>query len=304
MHFQLIRRGTATVLAALALNALTGCAATVQTSAPPPTTTSQVAPVARDGEFGGLERRFNARLGVYAIDTGTGKQLAYHADDRFAYASTFKALAAGAVLRKNTIAELDQVVPYAKTDLVANSPITEQHAGTGMTLRALADAAVRYSDNTAGNLLLHELGGPSGFTKAMRDIGDNTLQSDRFETQLNEAVPGDIRDTSTPRALATSLRTFTIGDALPEDKRAILVEMLRKNTTGGKLIRAATPAGWVVGDKTGAGQYGTRNNIAVVWPPDRAPIVIAVLSSRPASGDAYDDALIAEAAKVVFSGLG
>lgn len=304
MPIQFIRRGTATALAALALTTPAGCAPAVETSAPAATVTSQGGPVVRDREFGELERRFDARLGVYAMDTGTGRQIAHHADDRFAYASTFKALAAGAVLRANTVAELDQVIPYGKDDLVAYSPITEQHTGTGMTLRALSDAAVRHSDNTAGNLLLHELGGPGGFTEAMRDIGDNTLHADRFETELNEAVPGDIRDTSTPRALATSLRTLAIGDALPEDKRAILVEMLRGNTTGAKLIRAGTPTGWVVGDKTGSGKYGTRNDIAVIWPPGRAPIVLAVLSSRAASDDTYDDALIAEAAKVAISGFG
>ncbi|MDQ3404432.1 MAG: class A beta-lactamase [Actinomycetota bacterium] len=298
MPIQSFRRGAAIAVAALTLAA---CAPTVDTAAP--ATTSTTSPVVHDTEFGALERTFDARLGVYAIDTGTGKQVEYRPDDRFAFASTFKALAAGAVLRANTVAELEEVVPFEKTDLVPNSPIATQHVGTGMTLRAACDAAIRYSDNTAGNLLLKELGGPNGFTAAMRDIGDRTLRSDRFEIELNEAVPGDPRDTSTPRALATSLRTLTLGDAMPENKRTILIDMLRANTTGAELIRAGTPAGWVVGDKTGGGKYGTRNDIAVIWPPNRAPIVLAILSSRTTSDATYDEALIAEATKVTIGGL-
>ena len=255
----------------------------------------------RDDEFRRLEERFDARLGVYAIDTGTVRTAQYRADERFAYASTFKALAAAEVLDETTDAELDRVVRYSAHDLVTYSPITEQHVADGMTLRAIADAAVRYSDNTAGNLLLRQLGGPQKFEKELREVGDKVTDPARYETALNEARPGDRRDTSTARALAQDLRAYAVGDALESADRDILNGWLRGNTTGGELIRAGVPDGWVVGDKTGAGGYGTRNDIAVIWPPDRAPIVLAVLSSRDEKDADYDNALIARATEVVIA---
>ncbi|SCL56435.1 beta-lactamase class A [Micromonospora citrea] len=256
----------------------------------------------REHEFRQLEKRFDARLGVYAIDTGSGRTVEYRADERFAYASTFKALAAAEILDETTDAELDRVVRYSADDLVTYSPITERHVATGMTLRAIADAAVRYSDNTAANLMLRHLGGPQKFEKELREVGDKVTDPARYETELNEARPGDRRDTSTARALAESLRAYAVGDALEPADRDILNGWLRGNTTGGELIRAGVPDGWVVGDKTGAGGYGTRNDIAVIWPPDRAPIVLAVLSSRDEKDASYDNALIAEATKAVLAG--
>lgn len=248
---------------------------------------------------------YDARLGVYAVDTGTGTGAAveHRADERFAYASTFKALAAAAVLDQTTPAQLDRVVPYTVTDLVTHSPITEQHAGPSMTLRDLADAPVRHSDNTAANLLLRELGGPAGFEAALRAVGDQVTDPERVEPDLDEAVPGDVRDTSSPRALATSLRAYALGDVLAEDDRAALTGWLRGGTTGDALIRAGVPAGWVVGDKTGAGGYGTRNDIAVLWPPDGDPVVLAVLSDRSEPDGEHDDALVADATRVAVDAL-
>ncbi|MFI7069833.1 class A beta-lactamase [Micromonospora sediminicola] len=268
-----------------------------------PVTATASAAADRDRAFRQLEETFDARLGVYAIDTGTGTTVGYRADERFAYASTFKALAAAEVLDETTDAELDRVVRYSADDLVTYSPITEKHVAEGMTLRALADAAVRYSDNTAGNLLLRRLGGPQRFEKELRGVGDKVTAPARYETALNEARPGDRRDTSTARALAQDLRAYAVGDSLDPADRDILNGWLQGNTTGGELIRAGVPDGWVVGDKTGSGGYGTRNDIAVVWPPDRAPIVLAVLSSRDQKDADYDNALIARAAEVAIAVL-
>ena len=252
-------------------------------------------------KFMQLEKKFDARLGVYAIDTSTNRTVVYRPDERFAYTSTYKAVAAGLVLQQNSIGKLDEVITYTKDDLVTYSPITEQHVDTGMTLREICDAAIRYSDNTAGNLLLQKLGGPNGFKKALRQIGDNVTEPDRFETDLNSAIPGDIRDTSTARALATNLKAFTVDDVLPNGKRAILTDWMRGNTTGDELIRAAVPKGWEVGDKTGAGDYGTRNDIAIVWPPNRDPIIIAILSTRDTKNATYNNDLIAKTAKVALN---
>ncbi|MET8463575.1 class A beta-lactamase [Micromonospora zamorensis] len=297
----------ATVAATAAL-ALAACSPPEAPTASPPASPSEPvaatssAPVAAAG-LARIEAEFDVRLGVYAVDTGTGRTVEHRADERFAYASTFKALAAAALLDVTSPAELREVVPYTRADLVTHSPITERHAGRGMSLHDLADAAVRYSDNTAANLLLRRLGGPSGFERALRDLGDRVTDPERIETDLNEAAPGDPRDTSTPRALATDLRAYVLGDALSAEDRAVLTTWLRGNTTGDKLIRAGVPAGWQVGDKTGAGGYGTRNDIAVVWPPDGAPIVLAILSTRDEKDAPYDDRLIARAATVTVEAL-
>ncbi|WP_422740736.1 class A beta-lactamase [Micromonospora sp. WMMD729] len=294
------------LVAAAAVVSLAACGPADAAGQPAPdgtTTATASTAAAAYPDLRRLEERFDVRLGVYAIDTGSGRTVRYRAGERFAYASTFKALAAAEVLDESTDAELDRVVRYSADDLVTYSPITEQHVAEGMTLRAIADAAVRYSDNTAGNLLLRQLGGPQKFEKELRGVGDKVTDPARYETGLNEARPGDRRDTSTAAALAEDLRAYAVGDALEPADRDVLNGWLKGNTTGGALIRAGVPEGWVVGDKTGAGGYGTRNDIAVIWPPNRAPIVLAVLSSRDRKDADYDDALIAQAAQVAISAL-
>lgn len=254
--------------------------------------------------FKALERKFDARLGVYAIDTGTGREVAHNAGERFAYNSTFKALAAGAVLRKYSLSGLDRKITYSKEDLVANSPVSEKHVDTGMTLGELCDAAVRYSDNTAANLLFEQLGGPKGLDAVLEKMGDDVTRMDRIEPELSTWVPGEKRDTSTPRALAEDLRAFVLGDVLRKGERAQLTKWLKTNTTGDKTIRAGVPDGWVVGDKTGTGTYyGARNDIAVVWPTDGAPIVMAILSNRGTKDAEPSDELVAEAASVAVDSL-
>ncbi|MBA0053368.1 class A beta-lactamase [Streptomyces sp. AJS327] len=290
------RRGSLAALTALATAPVVGGSPSVAAAM---TTTRASA----DDTFASLERRFDARLGVYALDTGSGRTIRHRPDERFAYCSTHKALSAAAVLKQNTLEELEERVRYGPEDLVPHSPITERYVGTGMTLRALCDAAIRYSDNTAANLLFDELGGPKVFQATLAVLGDTVTRADRIETDLNEATPGDARDTSTPRALATDLRAYVLGDALGEGKQQLLVDWLQRNTTGDDLIRAGVPDTWVVGDKTGAGGYGTRNDIAIVWPPRSAPLAIAVLSSRDTRDAEYDDELIARAARTVVAAL-
>ncbi|MFJ3902883.1 class A beta-lactamase [Streptomyces sp. NPDC090025] len=301
------RRASLMALTGLAAVPLLGCAtstsrtptATRSTPTSPPT-----GPGARPNPaLAELETRFGARLGVHAVDTGSGRVVAHRADERFAFASTYKALAAGAVLRRNSLAGLGRIIRYRREDLVAHSPVTERHVDTGMSLRALCDAAVRYSDNTAGNLIVDSLGGPRGFQAELAKIGDRTTRADRYETELNEAVPGDPRDTSTPRALATSLRAYGLGDALGTDERAVLVDWLRRNTTGDATIRAGLPKTWRVGDKTGTASYGTRNDIAIAWPPKAPPVVMAILTTHAAKDATPDDRLVAEAARAVAEQL-
>ncbi|MBB4966596.1 class A beta-lactamase [Saccharothrix violaceirubra] len=259
---------------------------TATASAPPP-----------DPAFVELERRFDAQVGVYAVDTGSNREVSYRADQRFAFASTFKALAAGLVLKAHE-GGLDRVFRYSPAEIVDHSPVAS--GKTGLTVLETCDAAVRYSDNTAGNLLLRDLGGPKGFTAALRDLGDETTRSNRTEPTLNDTSPGDFRDTSTPRALATTLRTLLTTDRLPDTPKSILLDLLHRNTTGDKTIRAGTPEGWTVGDKTGTAAYGTRTDIAVVTPPGRAPILLAVLTTHTNKDASSDDALVAEAIRMAL----
>ncbi len=297
MPFPRARRAA---LAALLLVPLAACTA----EAPKPAPASQVTPAAApQPDFVPLERGFDARLGVYAIDTGSGREIAHRADERFGYASTHKAFSAAAVLQRTSLDGLAKNLTYTRADLQPNSPVTEKHVTTGLSLREAIDAALRYSDNTAANLLFRELGGPAGLGAALRGIGDTTTHVDRIEPGLNDLAPGDVRDTSTPRAMAASLRAFALGSALPPEKQTVLTDMMRANTTGAALIRAGAPAGWAVADKTGTGSYATRNDIAVVWPPGRAPIVLIVMSSRQAENAEHDDRLIAQAAKLALDAI-
>ncbi|WP_400241743.1 class A beta-lactamase [Niallia sp. JL1B1071] len=254
-------------------------------------------------DFIKLEREFNARLGVFAIDMKTEKKISYRGDERFAFASTYKALAVGALLLKKSLKDLEQIITFRKEDLVTYSPITVLQVENGMTLKEIAAVAICYSDNTAGNILLKELGGPFGFERALRDIGDMDTMSNRFEPDLNDTVPGDLRDTSTPRALATSFQAFTTSDLLPDEKQALLNGWLRENTTGDTLIRAGIPEGLDIGDKSGAASFGTRNDLAIVWPPDNKTIVIAILSCRNTKNAKFADALIAKTAKMIIKAL-
>ncbi|MEU5159210.1 class A beta-lactamase [Streptomyces sp. NPDC020875] len=304
----LSRRAALVAVAGIAAVPLVGCGndETPDRKAPPGGTRKPdpTGPTNHTGQtgpaFAALERKYKAVLGVYAVDTGSGRTVVHRPDERFAYASTCKALIAGAVLKRNTLRQMERRIVFGPEVIEPHSPITEPRVGKGMSLRELCDATVRYSDNAAANLLFDELGGPAGLQKALRAIGDRVTRCDRYETELSAAVPGDLRDTSTARALAADLREYALGNVLPGDRRAVLVDWLKRNTTGDALIRAGAPEGWTVGDKTGSGGYGTRNDIAVVWPPGRAPIVLAALSKKDVEDAKPEDALIAEAAGVAL----
>ncbi|MEW1599983.1 class A beta-lactamase [Streptomyces sp. NPDC093808] len=258
----------------------------------------------RPRNLAALEREYGARLGVFAVDTGTGTTVVHRADERFALCSTFKTLAAAAVLDRRPGARLGERIPYGTADLVPHSPVTEKHTGKGMTLRELCDAAVRYSDNTAANLMLRDIGGPRGLTAYARRLGDRATRLDHTEPELNSNPPGDPRDTTTPRAIAGDYRALVLGDALPAAGRALLTDWLVRNTTGDRRVRAGAPRGWRVGDKTGGGEWGRANDVAVLWPgAGRSPLVLAVLTERPDRAASPSDELVAEAARRVLDVL-
>ncbi|HEY3753569.1 MAG TPA: class A beta-lactamase [Pseudonocardiaceae bacterium] len=292
------------LVGALALP-LAACAAPTR-AAPASTSTSrtpQVDTAAADARFAALERKYRTRLGVYAVATDSGASLSYRADDRFAFCSTFKGLAAAAVLHRNPLSHLDTRVAITKADVNSISPITEKHIGSEMTIRELCDAAVRYSDGTAGNLLMRDIGGPAELTAYLRGLGDTVSRMDQYEPALNRDAPNDPRDTTTPRAIAADYRQLVLGDALPADKRAILTTWLKTNTTGAQDVRAGVPRSWTVADKTGHGDYGRANDVAIAWPPNRAPLVIAVMSDRAGYDTPVQVAIIAEAAEYVSTAL-
>jgi beta-lactamase class A len=159
------------------------------------------------------------------------------------------------------------------------------------------------ASTSAGNLLLRELGGPAAVTAFARSLGDRVTRLDRIEPYLNQAVPGDIRDTTSPRAIGTDYADLVLGTALTPAGRSLLTQWLVGSTTGTGLIRAAVPAGWTVGDKTGTGRYGTANDVAIVWPPRRSPIVVAIMSTRAAQDAQPSHALVARAAEIVLAAL-
>ena len=253
-----------------------------------------------------LEAQHGGRLGVAMLDGGTGRLLAHRGDERFPMCSTFKALAAARVLARVDRGEesLDRRLHYAGDYLVTYSPATGPQAGAaGMTMDAICEAAVTLSDNTAGNLMLDSFGGPEGLTAWLREVGDPVTRLDRRETALNEAIPGDPRDTTTPAAMARLLRTLLLGEALSPASRLRLTDWLVGCRTGDARLRAGLPAGWRVGDKTGSGGDKATNDIAIVWPPGRAPVLVAAYYVGSPAADAARNTVLAAVGKLVALAL-
>lgn len=253
----------------------------------------------------GIEHFAQGRLGVAMLDTGSGLALGWRQDERFAMASTFKAVLAGWMLAlvDQGKERLDARVHYAAADVVAYSPVSGPRAGDGgggLTVGELCAATVSLSDNTAANLLLARHGGPAGFTAFVRSLGDGTTRLDRTEPTLNEAKVGDPRDTTTPLAMLQTLQKLVLGDVLTAPSRAWLQRWLVETSTGDKRLRAGVP-GWKVGDKTGtAGDSGTANDVAVLWPPaGGAPVLVTCYLTRSKAKPEQRDAAIAQVARAV-----
>ena len=261
-----------------------------------------------------LERASGGRLGVYLLDTGSGHGLGLHQDARFGMCSTFKLLLAAAVLREVDAPRmaLDTVVPYGKADMVAHAPITELHLAAGsMTIGALAEAAQTTSDNVAANLLIARLGGPEGVTAILRAIGDPVTRLDRLEPDMNLVSGAEVRDTTTPLAMANSVARIMTADLLRPRSREVLRDWMVATTTGQRRLRAGLPSDWVAGDKTGTGvhpsMHNKYNDVAVVWPPGRAPVVVAAYFEADGyyeSMRADDEAVLAQVGRIAASWIG
>ena len=254
------------------------------------------------GEFQALEAEFGARVGISAVDTGTGARLSYRADERFGYASTIKALAAAVFLHEVRGSARDEVITWSAEDVEAAgySPVTSEHVETGLTLSQLAEAAVRRSDNTALNLVLARIGGPAALDAALVTLGDEVTEVVNAEPLLNVIEPGSTDDTTTPAAFTDNLTRLVDGSHLESADRATLLAWMSGNATGDTLIRAGAPAGWQVADKSG-GAGGMRNDIAIIDRPGGDPIVLTILTNTLDPDAEYDDALVAEAARVALA---
>lgn len=272
---------------------------TPATTPPPRTDAATTATVRR--ALAGLERDYDATVGVVATDTVTGETVAYNGDRRFGYASTIKAFAAAQFLRSVPADARNEVVRWTAADVAAAgySPVTEQHVADGLSYEQLAEAAVRMSDNTALNLVLTRIGGPSGLDAALTELGDTTTEVVHGEPDLNTIEPGSTEDTTTPAAFTAALTTVLDGSTLDRADTALLVDWMGGNATGDALIRAGAPDGWVVVDKSG-GAGPIRNDVARVTPPGGDPIVLSVLTTRNDPDAAYDDALVARSASAVL----
>jgi beta-lactamase class A len=253
-----------------------------------------------------LEKSSGGRLGVAVLDMGSGKSFAWRGDERFAFCSMFKFLLAAAVLQRVDRGQesLARRLTIAKCDLLPHSPVSELYVGAGgAPIGLLLEAIVEVSDNAAANVLIASAGGPAAVTRSFRSWGDTVTRLDRTELALNEAAPGDPRDTTSPLAMLDDVRRIALGDVLSPASRGLLVGWLKNCQTGTARLRAGLPAGWVAGDKTGTSGRGTSNDLAIAWPPGRKPVLIVCLLTGAAVTQAQQDAVHEAVARAVAAWL-
>lgn len=255
-------------------------------------------------QFTALERKHGGRLGVSILDTQTGRRIQHRAGERFLMCSTFKWLAVAAVLARvdSGTERLDRHVVFGKEVLLDYAPVTSKHVGApGMSVADLCAAAVTLSDNTAANLLLASMGGPTAVTAFARSLGDQTTRLDRTEPELNVGGPGDIRDTTTPDTMLADLHRVLLGDRLSVGSRDLLLQWLRACTTGLDALRAGLPANWTAGDKTGSGSHGETNDVAIIWPPQRKPLLVTAYYAGSHAEPAERKAVLAAVGRMAAS---
>lgn len=253
-------------------------------------------------ELSRIESKYSVQIGVFFFDSETGETAAYRADERFAFCSTFKALAVGFFLLEADEERMNERIFFTEDDLLSWAPVCRTKTAAGMTAAEICEAALRFSDNTAANLLFDLLGGPKELTKRLNALGDSVTLSVRREPYLNEFLPGKPDDTTTPKQAARSLYALCGElEAAGGGKLARFLDWMSGNDTGKTLIRAGAPSEWQVADKSGSGSHGTRNDIAVLHRPNRQPIYAAVFTRKEEFSALPDDRAVSEAAAAVFS---
>lgn len=256
-----------------------------------------------------LEAKSGGRLGAFILDTASGKMTGHRFDELFGMCSTFKMGLAAVVLWRGDkgLLNLEEELAYGQPDMVPNSPVTKDHLAKGaMSIGALAEATQKTSDNTAANLLIRKLGGPSALTQIFRGWGDDVTRFDRYEPEMNNVPPGEVRDTTSPRAFAeTTAKLLVSDDILRAAPRERLIQWMIDTKTGGKRLRAGLPASWKAGDKTGTANSPLYNNktndVAIFWPPARPPVIVTAYYEADGKYDRVrdeDQAVLAEVGRI------
>lgn len=301
----LLAAGALTPLAALAVptGRATGLVAGPDRAPAPAPRSPDRAGRDREPAVAALEERYAVRVAFFAHDPRTRRTLQHRPHERRPILSLFKVLAAAAALRDLPPAMIERRLHWPATDLIEYSPITEDHVADGLTVGALCDAAIRYSDNTAGNLVLRLVGGPGGVSDLARSLGDRRTRLDRWEPELNDVGPGEVRDTTTVAAIAGSYERLLLGDALRASDRRRLTGWMLANTTSDTRFRAGLPSGWTLADKTGGGN-GSSNDVGVAWSPRGRPLVVGALVRSLDLAVAPDDTVLAELMALAVRRLG
>ncbi len=250
-----------------------------------------------------LETSSGGKIGLVAINTDNNQMIRYRADERFPMGCTSKMVGVAAILKKSMSNNkfLQERIYYQKSDLTSNSPITEKHLTDGMTIEELCAASISYSDNAAMNFLAKKLGGPEGINSFARSIGDAEFKLDHDWPKEGYGNLQNGEDSTTAAAMANSLQKIVLGEVLTNPQREKLQNWMKANVTGNNRIRAGVPKGWSVADKTGTGfAYGTTNDIAIIWPPKKAPVVITVFYSSTKKENPKREDVLASATRIVL----
>ena len=247
----------------------------------------------------------SAKLGYCFFNENTGEIRENHGHEAFPMQSTFKLVLVAAVLRQaqENPKGLNYLIPVHQSDLVEWSPITKNFVKHSMTLKQLAEAALRYSDNSAANLLLDHIGGPNVLNRYAKNlIKANDFFLVNHEPNLS-SKPNQRSDTCSPCGMLECLRVLLNSPNLSEHSRTLLKQWLLTNTTGAKRIRGGVPKSWPVGDKTGTGSYGITNDVAVIYPPKAKPIYLSIYRITDQIDATQDEKALADLTHTLLSSL-
>ncbi|WP_099609763.1 class A beta-lactamase [Vibrio coralliilyticus] len=249
-----------------------------------------------------IEQQSGGRLGVAVLDTQNHNQWQYHSDDRFPMMSTFKTLMCANVLHlaEQKKLNLNATTTIKESDLATWSPITEKLTGQEITVQKACEATMLMSDNTAANIVLHQIGGPEQVTQFVRSLDDSVTRLDRFEPELNQATPGDKRDTTSPSAMVELLNTLLLQDGLSSESQQRLLTWMKNNKVSDPLIRSVLPQDWSVADRSGAGNQGSRGITALVWNSQRKPVILSIYLTQTQLDMVQRNRVINRVANLVF----
>ncbi|ARQ05750.1 class A beta-lactamase [Macrococcoides canis] len=248
-----------------------------------------------------IENKYNIQAGVYVNDLTDKQKLSYNEERLFPYASTFKVINSALLIEKLGMNNLDKEVKVSERDIVLYSPIIEKYKNKNVSLKMLIEAALLYSDNTANNLIIEELGGLKEVEKRLSALGINGANVNRKEVALNFYDPKKNEDTISAKNMSKVLTKMLTGDVLEYKEQIFLIDLMKKNKTGTTLIKKGMDKKFIVGDKSGQGaNYGVRNDIAVVYKKQsNKPIIVVVFTKAKNEKQKPSDTPIVEISKVI-----